>query len=85
MLKQNLSLDNNNLNLKSSGEISLEKRYFDVKKDAALYNNILALLPLTGSYASYGIKIRKALDLRVLNYGNDKIKIIYFDTGKIIE
>ena len=84
MLKQNLSLDNNNLNLKSSGEISLEKRYFDLKKQAPLYNNILAFLPLTGSYANYGIKIRKALDLSVLNYGNDKIKMIYFDTGKII-
>ena len=33
----------------------------------------------------YGIKIRKALDLSVLNYGDDKIKIIYFDTGKIID
>ena len=84
MLKQNLSLDNNNLNLKSSGKISLENRYFDSKKDGAFYNNILAFLPLTGAYANYGIKIRKALDLSVLNYGNDKIKMIYFDTGKII-
>ena len=32
MLKQNLSLDNNNLNLKSSGKISLENSYFDSKK-----------------------------------------------------
>ncbi|MFL2831029.1 MAG: hypothetical protein ACJZ80_06725 [Candidatus Puniceispirillales bacterium] len=84
MLKQNLSLDNNNLNLKSSGKISLENKYFDLKKDAAFYNNILAFLPLTGSYANYGIKIRKALDLSVLNYGNDKVKMIYFDTGKIV-
>ena len=84
MLKQNLSLNNNNLNLKNSGKISLENRYFDSKKDDALYNNVLAFLPLTGSYANYGIKIRKALDLSVLNYGNDKIKMIYFDTGKII-
>ena len=84
MLKQNLSLDNNNLDLKSSGKISLENRYFDSKKDGAFYNNILAFLPLTGAYANYGIKIRKALDLSVLNYGNDKVKMIYFDTGKII-
>ena len=76
MLKQNLSLDNNNLNLKGSGEISLEKRYFDVKKEVSFYNNILAFLPITGSYANYGIKIRKALDLSVQNYGNNKIKII---------
>ena len=33
MLNQNLSLDNKNLNLKSSGKISLENRYFDL-----LYN-----------------------------------------------
>ena len=52
MLKQNLSSDNNNLNLKSSGKISLENRYFDSKKDVAFYNNILAFLPLTGAYAN---------------------------------
>ena len=60
MLKQNTSLDKNNLNLKSSEEISLENRYFDSKKDDVFYNNILAFLPLTGPYANYGIKIRKA-------------------------
>ena len=41
MLKQNLSLDNNNLNLKNSGKISIENRYFDSKKDDTLFNNIL--------------------------------------------
>ena len=84
MLKQNLSTENNNLNLKSSGEISLENKYFYANKDGAIYKNILAFLPLTGPYSNYGIKARKALDLSVINYVNDKIKIIYFDTSKNI-
>ena len=84
MLKQNLSLDNNNLNLKNSGEISLENTYFDLKKQANFYKNIIAFLPLSGSYSNYGLTIRKALDLSVLNYDEDRIKIIYFDTGKNI-
>ena len=44
MLKQNLSLDNNNLNLKNSGEISLENTYFDLKKQANFYKNIIVIL-----------------------------------------
>ncbi|MDC3116417.1 penicillin-binding protein activator [Alphaproteobacteria bacterium] len=84
MLEQNLSTENNNLNLKSNGGISLDSRYFNIKKDAALYSNILAFLPLTGSYSNYGVKIRKALDLSVLNSVNNKIRITYFDTGKNI-
>ncbi len=85
MLKQNLSSDNENLNLNSSGEISLNNKYFDIKQNTTLYNNILAFLPLTGSYSNYGIKTRKGLDLSVLNSGNNKIKIIYFDTGKNVD
>ena len=76
MLKQNLSSDNNDSDLKN--------KYFDKKEKPFAYKNILAFLPLTGSYSNYGVKIRKALDLSVLNYGNDKVKMIYFDTGKII-
>lgn len=82
MLKQNLSSENINLNLKSSGEISLENKYFYVKQDGAHYKNILAFLPLTGPYSNYGIKVRKALDLSFINYDSNKIKIIYFDTAK---
>ena len=84
MLKQNLSSDNVNLNLKTSDKISLENKYFDIKQDGFIYKNILAFLPLTGPYSNYGIKTRKALDLSVLYYGSKKIKIIYFDTGKNI-
>ena len=84
MLEQNLSLSNDNLNLNSNGEISLDNRYFDIKKDVTLYRNILAFLPLTGPYSNYGVKTRKALDLSILNSANNKIKIIYYDTGKNI-
>ncbi len=84
MLEKNLSSSNDNLNLSSNGEISLDDRYFDIKKDATLYRNILAFLPLTGPYSNYGVKTRKALDLSILNSGNNEIKIIYFDTGKKI-
>ncbi len=84
MLEQNVGSSNDNLNLNSNGKISLDNRYFDIKKDAIHYKNILAFLPLTGFYSNYGIKTRKALDLSILNFGNNKIKIIYFDTGKKI-
>ena len=43
--------------------------------------NILVFLPLTGKYSNFGNKIRKALDLSILNFGQDGIKLIYFDTG----
>ena len=76
MLEQNLSLSNDNLNLKSNGEISLDNRYFDIKKVVTLYRNILAFLPLTGPYSNYGVKTRKALDLSILNSAYNKIKII---------
>ena len=85
MLKQNLSSENNDIDFKSSGNISLESKYFDIKKNSTIYKNILVFLPLTGSYSNYGIKIRKALDLSVLNFSNDQIKITYFDTAKNIE
>ena len=84
ILEQNLSLSNDNLNLNSNGKISLDNRYFDIKKDVTLYRNILAFLPLTGPYSNYGVKTRKALDRSILNSANNKIKIIYFNTGKSI-
>ena len=85
MLKQNLSSDNNNFDLKNSNDISLENKYSNIKKNSTGYKNILAFLPLSGSYSNYGVKIRKALDLSVLNLSNDQIKITYFDTAKNIE
>ena len=82
MLKQNLSSDNNDSDLKNNDGISLKNKYFDKNEKPSVYKNILAFLPLTGSYSNYGVKIRKALDLSVLNFSNDQIKIIYFDTAK---
>ena len=35
---------------------------------------------MTGKYSNFGNKIRKSIDLSILNFGDDKIKIIYFDT-----
>ncbi len=85
MLKQNISSDNDSLNLKTSDKITLENKYFHINQDGLIYKNILAFLPLTGPYSKYGIKTRKALDLSVLYYGDNEIKIIYIDTGKNIE
>ncbi len=85
MLKQNISSNNYSLNLKNSDKIQLENKYFHIKQDGLIYKNILAFLPLTGPYSNYGIKTRKALDLSVLYYGSNEIKILYFDTGKNIE
>ena len=84
MLKQNLSSDNK-LDLKSNNDTSFVNKYFDNKKNSTVYKNILAFLPLTGSYSNYGVKIRKALDLSVLNFSNDQIKITYFDTANNFE
>ncbi len=85
MLKQNLNLDSDNLNLNTTNEILIDNKYLDIKKDASFYQNILAFLPLTGSYSNYGLKTRKALDLSILYSSNNRIKIIYFDTGKEID
>ena len=85
MLQQNLSSDNKNSDLRSSDDILLKNKYFDIKTNSTVYKNILAFLPLTGSYSNYGVKIRKALDLSVLNFSNDQIKITYFDTAKNFE
>ena len=78
MFKQNLSLDNTNLNLSNSGTSSA----IDYNKEGlANYKNILVFLPFTGPYSNFAIKIRKSLDNTILRFGSKNIQIIYFDTG----
>ena len=50
-----------------------------IKKDNDF--NILVLLPLTNKYKSIGVKIRKSIDLAMLQNTNNNIKFIYFNTG----
>ena len=44
--------------------------------------NVLVLLPFSKKFRSIGEKIRKAVDLAILQSKNDRIKFIYFNTGK---
>ena len=80
MFKRNLSSNETELNLKNNYDISTLNRYIFEKNNTINYQNIIIFLPLTGKYSSFGNKIRKSLDLSMLNFGNDKIKLIYFDT-----
>merc|ERR1711991_209256 len=85
MFKKNLSSSDNEINLRNNDNITSSDRYnFEINK-AINYQNIIVFLPLTGKYSSFGNKIRKSLDLSALNYGNSKIKLIYFDTGKVVD
>ena len=85
MFKKNLSSSNDEINIKNNDKISTLERYNFEKSKAINYQNIIVFLPLTGKYSNFGNKIRKSLDLSILNFGNDEIKFIYFDTGKIID
>ena len=44
--------------------------------------NILVLLPFSNKFRSIGEKIRKAIDLAVLQSKNKRIKFVYFNTGE---
>ena len=44
--------------------------------------NILVLLPFSNRFRSIGEKIRKAVDLAVIQSKNNSIKFVYFNTGK---
>ncbi len=85
MFKKNLSSSDNEINLKNNDNISTLDRYNFEKSKAINYQNIIVFLPLTGKYSNFGDKIRKSLDLSILNFGNNKIKLIYFDTGKVVD
>ncbi len=85
MFKKNLSGNNSKLFLKKNGNVSEFNGYFFEKNEISTYQNILVFLPLTGQYSNFGNKIRKALDLSILKFSQDKKKFIYFDTGSKIE
>lgn len=83
MLKRNTNLEKNNVNLKYEKNLIdyllISKKF----QNNPLTRNILVFLPFTGPYANnFGNKIRKAIDLSILRFGSDNIKVIYFDTGK---
>ena len=84
MFKTNPSLENYNLNLKNNKNINFSIDY-SLKStgldNSMLVKNILVFLPFTGPYSNFGNKIRQAIDLSILRFGSDKIKVIYFDTG----
>ena len=85
MLNMNTSLDNQNLNINDNNTVNNSIDYsLEINKESILntVNNILVFLPFTGPYAKFGNKIRQAIDLSTLKLGSDKIKVIYFDTGK---
>ena len=83
MFKQNLSLDNANLNLNNSETtrvIDYNTKSLNAE-NSVNYKNILAFLPFTGPYSNFALKIRKSLDMTILRLGSKNIQIIYFDTG----
>ena len=85
MFKKNLSSNDTELNLKNNDNTSTSNRYIFEKSKALNYDIVLVFLPLTGKYSNFGTKIRKSLDLSILNFGNNEIKFIYFDTGKFFD
>ena len=85
MFKKNLSSNDTELNLTNNNKISLLNRYTFENNKSIEFRNILVFLPLTGKYLNFGNKIKKSLDLSLLNFGASKIKLIYFDTGKNID
>ena len=85
MLNRNTSLENQNFNVNDNNAFDNSIDYsLEINKESILNSvqNILVFLPFTGSYAKFGNKIRQAIDLSILKLGSDKIKVIYFDTGK---
>ena len=44
-------------------------------------NNVLVMLPFSDKYKSIGEKIRKAIDLAILQSQNKSIKFVYFNSG----
>ena len=83
MFEKNLSSNNVKLNLENKNK-TVSYKYFNETNKSINYKNILIFLPLTGKYSSFGNKIRKAIDLSILSFAEDEIKVIYFDTGRAI-
>tara|TARA_B110001450_G_scaffold221944_1_gene218247 strand:- start:442 stop:1917 length:1476 start_codon:yes stop_codon:yes gene_type:complete len=83
MLKQNLSLESTNLNLKNNEalkSIDYNSKLFN-KESLVNFKNILVFLPFTGVYSKFALKIRKSIDMSVLRFGSKNMQVIYFDTG----
>ncbi len=85
MLKKNLSSNSTELQLEYYDSTKDQDSYFFETNEFSKSQNIIAFLPLSGKYSNFGNKIRKALDLSILNFGNDGIKMIYFDTGTLFD
>ena len=85
MFKKNLSSNSNELQLEHNDNSLAFNRYFFEISEVSKYQNIIVFLPLTGKYSNFGNKIRKALDLSILNFGQNDLKIIYYDTGKPVD
>ena len=85
MLNKNLSSNSTELQLKYNNSSKNIDNYIFETNEFSKSQNIIAFLPLSGRYSNFGNKIRKALDLSILNFGHDGIKIIYFDTGTVFD
>ena len=85
MFKKNLSSKDIELNLNNNNSISTFNRYIYETANTKSYEHIMVFLPLTGKYSNFGNKIRKSLDISIINFGNNEIKLIYFDTGKSVD
>ncbi len=85
MFKKNLSSSDTELNLRNNDNVSTLKRYVFETINTINYQHIIVFLPLTGKYSRFGNKIRKSLDISILNFGKNEIKLVYFDTGKIVD
>ena len=84
MFKKNPSLQSKNLNLNETIKDKNPINYllnYDKSSNNFYIKNVLVFLPFTGAYSKFGNKIRQAIDLSILSFGSDEIKIIYFDTG----
>ena len=86
MFKKNLSSNDTELNLTNNDNISLLNRYTFENNKTIEFKNILVFLPLTGKYLNFGNKIRKITRFKYIKFWcKNKIKLIYFDTGKNID
>ncbi len=86
MLKKTPNVGSKNLNLNETltdnnhSVINYSLNFYKKSNDI-LKKKVLVFLPFTGSYSNFGNKIRQAIDLSVLSFGSNTIKIVYFDTG----
>ena len=72
----------------TSHEINFNfKNFYNSTSDTSKYDktandiNVLVLLPFSNKFRTIGEKIRKAIDLAVLESKNNNVKFIYFNTG----